>query len=86
MNPQLFPRVYSAKLSDRIAEAQCISFRHQFAFKHFASLDQTLKGPEGLEIRTLDYRDFLCPLKCQTWTRHALAFLAGRMAALWQRA
>jgi hypothetical protein len=43
-----------------------VSFRHQFEFAFKQDLDQTLKGPEGLDVRTLDYRDFLCPLKVAT--------------------
>lgn len=43
-----------------------VAFRHQYTFAYFADLQQSLKGPEGLDVRTLDYRDFLCPLKYQT--------------------
>src|SRR5882724_5106265 len=46
-----------------LGKEPAVTFRHQFEYKWFPDLDQTLEGPEGLDVRTLDYRDFLCPLK-----------------------
>jgi hypothetical protein len=41
-----------------------VTFRHAIdQYHYFPDLDQTLEGPEGLDLRTLDFRDFLCPLK-----------------------
>jgi hypothetical protein len=40
-----------------------VTFRHAFDYKWFPNLDETLEGQTGLDLRTLDYRDFLCPLK-----------------------
>ncbi len=50
----------------RLEKEPTVSFRHQFTFQFFPDLDQTLRGPQGVDLRTLDYRDFLCPLKFQT--------------------
>lgn len=35
-------------------------------FAKFDDLDQTLLGYQGLEARVLDFRDFLCPLACNS--------------------
>lgn len=44
-----------------------VSSRYKLEFKYFADLDQTLTGPHnGLCIRELDYRDFLCPLNVES--------------------
>lgn len=36
----------------------------QFAYQRFSRLQQELIEYEGVEVRELDYRSFLCPLRC----------------------
>jgi hypothetical protein len=47
----------------RLKKEAKVSFTTAFQFQYFEDLDQTLEGYEGIDLRTLDYRDFLCPLK-----------------------
>lgn len=50
----------------RLEKEPNVVFRHALEFAYQDDLAQTLKGYEGLDVRTLDFRDFLCPLKCQS--------------------
>lgn len=43
-----------------------VTFRHSFQYKWFPDLDQTLEAKTGLDVRTLHFCDFLCPLKAAT--------------------
>jgi hypothetical protein len=47
----------------RLKKEAKVAFTTAFQFQYFEDLDQTLEGYEGIDLRTLDYRDFLCPLK-----------------------
>lgn len=47
----------------RLKKEAKVSFTAAFQFQYFEELNQTLEGYEGIDLRTLDYRDFLCPLK-----------------------
>jgi hypothetical protein len=50
----------------RLEKEPGMEFRHAFEFAYKDELDQTLHGYTGLDIRELDYRDFLCPLNAAT--------------------
>ena len=46
----------------RLEKEPSVSFSTSFEYADFPDLDQTLVAYEGLDVRELDYRDFLCPL------------------------
>lgn len=46
----------------RLEKEPSLSSTYKLAFADIEELDQTLHGYEGLDVRALDYRDFLCPL------------------------
>lgn len=50
----------------RLEKEPQMAFSHAFVFQYFEELDQTLHGYTGLDLRGLDYRDFLCPLNSAT--------------------
>lgn len=50
----------------RLEKEPSVAFRYALEFAYNESLDQTLHGYTGLDIRELDYRDFLCPLNAAT--------------------
>lgn len=50
----------------RLEKEPGVAFRHQLEFAYMPDLDQVLNAKEGLDIRALDYRDFLCPLNAAT--------------------
>jgi hypothetical protein len=50
----------------RLEKEPKVVIRHAPEFAYKENLDQTLKGYTGLDVRTLDFRDFLCPLNVAT--------------------
>lgn len=50
----------------RLEKEPKVVVRHAPEFAYKEELDQMLKGYTGLDLRTLDHRDFLCPLNVQT--------------------
>lgn len=50
----------------RLEKEPSVSSRYPLEFAYIEVLDQTLHGYEGLDVRSLDYRDFLCPLNAAT--------------------
>lgn len=50
----------------RLRKEPMVQFRNQLEFAYFDDLDQTMVHQEGLDIRSLDYRDFLCPLNAHS--------------------
>lgn len=60
-----FEDPHVAKLM-RLEKEPGVAFRHQLEFAYKPDLDQVLNAREGLDIRALDYRDYLCPLNAAT--------------------
>lgn len=50
----------------RLEKEPAVYSEYKLVFQYFEELDQTLRGYEGLDVRALDYRDFLCPLNAAT--------------------
>jgi hypothetical protein len=50
----------------RLEKEPGVAFRHELEFAYKEDLFQTLHGRTGLDGRSLDYRDFLCPLNAAT--------------------
>jgi len=50
----------------RLKKEPMVQFRNAPVFADFDDLDQTMIHQEGLDLRGLDYRDFLCPLNVAT--------------------
>lgn len=50
----------------RLQKEPNVAFRHNLTFTDFPALEQTMIHQEGLDVRELDYRDFLCPLNCSS--------------------
>ena len=48
----------------RLMKEPQVQFAHALVFAKFEMLEQRLTRYEGLDLRVLDYRDFLCPLNC----------------------
>lgn len=46
----------------RLEKEPGVASRYPLQFAYFESLQQTLRGENGLSIKACDYRDFLCPL------------------------
>lgn len=67
----------------RLEKEPSVGFRYLPKYQYFGDLDQKLDGYTGLDVRTLDYRDFICPLKAQTI--HEADINAHLFTVQWER-